>query len=301
MRPDAQPQAVPAWSAADVRRLRIRSSRLVTSVFAGEYRSVFRGRGIEFESVRDYQPGDDIRAIDWNVTARAGRPFVKQFIEEREMTVMLLLDQSASMDGSSPSGAKSRAAAEVCALLILAAIRGNDRVGLLTFSDQVERFIPAAKGTRHAQRLIAELPRRSRTGRDSDLAGALRYLERVQRRGAIVFLISDFIAPEFRLPLAAAARLHDVVAISIVDPLDSELPCAGLLQVVDPETGARRLIDSGDVRVREAWRHHAGQRTAELSQTLGAAGVEQLIVASDASPVHVLTRFFQSRQRRLSR
>lgn len=293
---DRPPRTLADGPAMDVRRLRIRSSRLVTSLFAGEYRSVFRGRGIEFESVRAYQPGDDVRAIDWNVTARSGRPFVKQFVEEREMTVMILLDRSASLDD-----AKSRAAAEVSALLIMAATRGNDRVGLMAFSDRVERFIAAAKGPRHAQRLIAELPLRSPAGRSTDLAGALRYLERVQRRAATVFLISDFIAPEFRLPLAAAARHHDVVAISLADPCDAELPEAGLIQAVDPETGTRRLIDSGDPSVREAWRRHAARRQAGLRQTLGAAGVEHLALTYDESPVHALSRFFKGRQHRSSR
>ena len=294
-------QPLAAWSAADLRRLRIRSARLVTSIFAGEYRSVFRGRGIEFESVREYQPGDDIRGIDWNVTARSGSPYVKQFTEEREMTVMLLLDQSPSMDGSSPRGGKSRIAAELSALLILAAIRGNDRVGLLTFSDRVECYVPPAKGPRHAQRLIAELPQRAATAGGSDVSGALNYLERVQRRGAIVFLISDFIADDFHLPLAAVARRHDLVAVALSDPLDAELPQVGLLHVSDPETGLRRLIDSSDAGVRAVWRQQSARRRAELQETLRGAGVELLMVGSDESPVHALTLFFQGRQRRLSR
>lgn len=345
----------PARESAVARRLRIRSARLVTSLFAGEYQSVFRGRGIEFESVREYQPGDDVRAIDWNVTARAGRPFVKQFVEEREMTVMLLLDRSASLAGDGPQGARAKLAAEVAALLILAASRGNDRVGLLAFSAGIEQFIPAAKGPRHAQRLIAELSRslsdfgisgckeaapvqfspiswaivppfpgemvknRPRRGpfslsepkvrqapsapdaQGSDLAGALRYLEKVQRRGAIVFLLSDFIVPDFRLPLAAAARHHDLVAIRIDDPLDHELPNAGLIQVTDPETGARRLIDSGNAKVRAAWARHTRQRLDALARTLEGAGVEQLAISAAEAPVHALARFFQNRQRRMRR
>jgi uncharacterized protein (DUF58 family) len=250
--------------------------------------------------VREYQPGDDVRAIDWNVTARAGRPFVKQFIEEREMTVMILLDRSASLAGDGPRGPRARVAAEVAALLILAASRGNDRVGLLAFSAGIDQYLPAAKGPRHAQRLIAEISR-GPEGQGSDLAGALRYLEKVQRRGAIVFLLSDFIATEFRLPLAAAARHHDLVAIRIDDPLDHELPAAGLIQVMDPETGARRLIDSSNAKVREAWARHARQRLDSLGQTLKSAGVEHLVVSGAEAPVHALARFFQNRQRRMSR
>lgn len=289
------------WSAAELRRLEILSSRLVTSIFAGEYRSVFRGRGIEFEEVREYQPGDDIRGIDWNVTARAGRPFVKQFAEEREMTVMLLLDRSASMRCTTPRRSKERVAAEVCALLAFAAARSNDRVGLLCFSERIERYLPPAKGGRHAQRLIAEVLGATSGGRGTDLAGALDYLGRVQRRPSILFLVSDFLSGDFRLPLAAAARRHDVVAVAIGDVLDEALPEVGLLAVADAEGDGRRLLDSGDARVRLAYREYAARRRAALSQAFATAGVEQLEVATDAAPVQALTRFFHGRRRRLSR
>jgi uncharacterized protein (DUF58 family) len=289
------------WSAAQVRRLRIVASRLVTGIFAGEYRSAFRGRGIEFEEVREYQPGDDIRNIDWNVTARSGRPFVKQYAEEREMTVMILLDRSPSLACATPRGTKSRVAAEIAALLAFAATRSNDRVGLLTFSDRIEHYLPPAKGPRHAQRLVAELQRQPSAGPGTDLAGALDYLDRVQRRGAILFLISDFLADDFFLPLATVARRHDVVAISVLDPLDFELPAVGLLQVADAETGARRLIDSSDAAVRRAYRNHAATRRAEIGQVLSKAGVERLDVASDAAPAKALARFFHGRRRRRGR
>jgi uncharacterized protein (DUF58 family) len=289
------------WAAADVRRLRILSSRLVTGIFAGEYRSAFRGRGIEFEEVREYQPGDDIRNIDWNVTARAGRPFVKQYVEEREMTVMILLDLSPSLACPTPRGTKSRVAAEIAALLAYAATRSNDRVGLMTFSDRIERYIPPAKGGRHAQRLVAELQRQAPSGQGTDLAGALNYLERVQRRGAILFLISDFLSDDFSLPLAAAARRHDVVAISVTDPLDDELPGVGLLQVADAESGMRRLIDSSDAAVRTAYRNLAARRRAGIGQVCADAGVGHLEVASDASPAKALARFFHDRRRRRRR
>jgi uncharacterized protein (DUF58 family) len=286
-----------SWLAADPQRLRVISSRLVTGRFAGEYRSAFRGRGIEFEEVREYQPGDDVRGIDWNVTARSGRPFVKQYAEEREMTVMLLLDRSASLAWPSPSGAKGRTAAEICALLAYAAMRSNDRVGLLGFSDRIEHYLPPAKGTRHVQRLVSELGRPPR-GRGSDLAGALDYLARVQRRLSILVIVSDFLASDFRLPLIAAARRHDVVAIAPVDPLDEQLPNAGLLDLADPETGARRLTDSGNARVRAAWAAHATRRREELKALFAGVGVEHLRVATDTPPVDALTRFFLDRQRR---
>lgn len=294
-------QASSAWPAAEVRRLEILSARLVTSVFAGEYRSVFRGRGIEFEEVREYQPGDDVRGIDWNVTARVGSPFVKQYVEEREMTVMLLLDRSASLDAATPRRARSRVAAEACALLALAAARSHDRVGLLSFSDRIERYLPPAKGMRHAQRLIAELARTPAAGRGTDLAGALGFLGRVLHRAGIVFVVSDFLATDFRLPLAALARRHDVVAVTLVDPLDAALPAAGLVQVTDAETGARRLVDSRDARVRQAYRAHAEMQREALQQTLAAAGVERLTLTTDTSPVQALSRFFHGRRRRLAR
>ena len=300
MTPRDHPLEPSSWQAADIRRLRILSSRRVTSLFAGEYRSAFRGRGIEFEEVREYQPGDDIRAIDWNVTARSGRPFVKQFVEEREMTVMILLDQSPSLDWPTPRGAKSRVAAEICALLAFAAVRSNDRVGLMTFSDRIERYLPPAKGPRQAQRLIAEM-QKAPGGQGTDLAAALNTLERVQRRACILVIISDFLAADFRLPLLAAARRHDVVAVSVTDPADAQLPDVGLLEVSDPETGARRLVDTRDAKVRAAYQQHAARRRADLGQLFAAAGIEHLQVATDFPPVQALTRFFLDRQRRLSR
>lgn len=289
------------WSGTDVRRLQILSSRLVTSNFAGKYRSVFRGKGIEFEQVREYLPGDDVRNIDWNVTARTGHPFIKQYIEEREMTVMILLDQSTSLDCPTSRGTKSRVAAEICALLMLAAARNNDRVGLLTFTERVERYIPPAKGPRHAQRLIAELLKMPQGLHGTDLAGILGYLERVLRCGTTLFIVSDFLSDDFSLQLAAVARRHDVVAISLIDPADSSLPSVGLLQVAVAETGARRLIDTGNARVRQAYRNHAATRLAAIRNTFAAAGAEYLAVSTAMPPVQALTRFFLSRQQRLSR
>ena len=292
--------AASSWSAADVRRLEVRASHLVTSIFAGAYQSVFRGRGIEFEEVREYQPGDDIRTIDWNVTARSGRPFVKRFIEEREMTVMILLDQSASLDCSTLRRAKSSQAAEICALLSFAAVRSNDRVGLISFTDRIESYIPPAKGARHAQRLIAALVQ-SPEGHGTDLAAALSYLERVQRRRAVLFLVSDFLAADFRLPLAAVCRRFEVIAVTPTDTIDEDLPAIGLVRVVDPETGTRHLVDAGAPEVREGYRKHAAMRRGVLAQVFADAGVEHLAVDSGVPPVEALGRFFDSRRRRLSR
>jgi uncharacterized protein (DUF58 family) len=293
---EAPPPAGRAWSATEVRRLQILSSRLVTGIFAGEYQSVFRGRGIEFEEVREYQPGDDIRSIDWNVTARSGRPYVKQFVEEREMTVMLLLDRSASLECPTPRGTKSAVAAEVCALLSFAAARSNDRVGIITYTDRVEQFIPPGKGARHAQRIVAAILSGEPAGRGTNLGGALDYLNRVSRHGTTLCIVSDFQAFDFRSQLAAVARRHDVVAVLVTDQNDRELPEAGLLQLWDPESGCRRLIDTGAPQVRELYRSGAATRRAELLQGLAAAGVKHLEVATGAPAIHPLTRFFRARQ-----
>lgn len=290
----------PAWPAADIRRLHILSSRLVTSIFAGEYRSVFRGRGIEFEEVREYQSGDDIRSIDWNVTARTGRPFVKQYVEEREMTVMLVLDRSASLGSAASPGTRSRVAAEACALLAFAAARSQDRVGLLTFTDRIECHVAAAKGGRQAQRVVAEILRVPPAGRGTDVAGALGYLERVLRRRSIVFLVSDFVAADFRLALAAAARRHDVVAISIEDRLDDRLPDAGLVRLADPESGHGRLVDSASPAVRKRYEELAAARREGFRQSLAAAGADHLALEVGTPPVQALARFFRNRQRRFS-
>jgi uncharacterized protein (DUF58 family) len=279
--------------------LRILSTRLVTSILAGAYRSVFRGRGIEFEELCDYQPGDDIRCIDWNVTARTGRPCIKRFIEEREMTVMLLLDRSASLACPSPHRSKHEVAADICALLVGTATRSNDRIGLLTFGDRIERYIPPGKGVRHTHRLIAGIAAQPTTEGGTDLAGALNYLQRVTRRPVILFIISDFISTDFSSALSAAARRHDVVAVSIIDPHDRNLPNVGLLQVADAETGTRRLIDTSSPKVRSIYAHHAATRQEALQRTVTSAGAELLTVSTTIPPVQSLSRFFQARQRRL--
>lgn len=298
--PSSQHSGLDHHSPGRSRQLQIISNRLVTSIFAGSYKSVFRGRGIEFEELCDYQPGDDIRCIDWNVTARTGHPFVKRFAEEREMTVMLMLDRSASLDCPSPRRPKSEAAAEVCALLAGTAARSNDRIGLLTFGSRVERFVPPGKGARHARRLIAELAELpAADGGGTDLAGALGYLQRVTRRPVILFIVSDFICPDFSTALAAAARRHDVVAVTLNDPFDLNLPDVGLLQVEDAETGGRRLIDSGSPAVRSAYARHAAKRQEAVRQTIAAAGAELLPVSTAMPPVQALSRFFQARRRRL--
>lgn len=291
-----QRPAAPApggWSAAKLRRLQILSSRLVSGLCAGQYRSVFRGRGIEFESVREYQPGDDVRCIDWNVTARAGTPYLKQFIEEREMTVMLLLDRSASLDCPTPRGTKSGTAAEVCALIAFAAARSNDRVGLVTCTDRVERFIAPAKGPRQARAIVAALGSEPVKGEGTDLKAALEFLERTTRRSTTICIVSDFNCADCSRELAALTRRHEVVAVLLTDPGDLELPEAGLVEVLDGETGCRRVIDTGSPVVRLAYREQALVRRRELLGNLAAVGVKKLELSTEEAPLHALVRFFQ--------
>ncbi|WP_026840915.1 DUF58 domain-containing protein [Citrifermentans bremense] len=286
-----------APSPDQLRRLRVLSSRLVTGLFAGEYRSVFKGRGMEFESVREYQPGDDVRNIDWNVTARAGRPFLKQFVEERELNLMLLVDRSASLACPTPRGAKSRLAAEAAALLALAAAKSNDRVGLITCSDRVESFIPPAKGARQAQRIVASLSCGASSGGGTDLAAALDYLARVDRRAGTLCIVSDFLSPDFSRELAAVARRHEVVALVVTDPSDFELPDSGLLDLCDEENGKRSLIDSASPRVRRFFREAALERRARLLEAFASLGVKHLELSTTEPPLHALVRFFQGNRR----
>jgi uncharacterized protein (DUF58 family) len=280
---------------AQVRRLTIRSRRAVEEVFSGAYRSAFRGQGLEFAEVREYVPGDDIRSIDWNVTARAGRPFVKRFEEERELTVVVALDLSGSLAFGSRARAKRDAAAEAGALLALAAARSRDRVGLLLFTDRVELFLPPGKSRSRALRIARELLAFEPEGRGTDLAGAFEFLHRVLRRRAVVFLLSDWRATSFDRPLSLLARKHDVVALDVADPLEREAPTRGLLRVRDLETGRRAWVDASSRAARGAWRASVARRAKELDQIFRRAGVPRLSLDADRAVAPVLIRFFERR------
>lgn len=267
---------------AQVRRIQVRTNRLVTDVMAGGYTSVFRGSGIEFDEVREFTEGDDIRAVDWNVTARTGRPYVKKYMEERELSVFFLLDLSASTRfGTAPGRAVEpasvrRAAATFCACLALAASRNNDKAGLITFSDRIEGYVPTKKGKAHVLRIIREALASEPKGTGSDLAAALEYAGRVQRKRAVVFVISDFLVPEFGRSLRLLARRHDVIAAQIVDQSTLELPRAGLVHVRDLETGQSRWVDSGSAKVREAWAARMCARQTQLTETMKRSGVDRM-------------------------
>jgi uncharacterized protein (DUF58 family) len=283
-----------------VRKIQIRTSHLVTDVFAGQYQSVFKGRGIEFAEVRLYEPGDDIRTIDWNVTARTGQPHVKRFAEERELTVMLLVDVSASTAFGSQRQLKSTLAAELGALFAFSAITNNDKVGLVIFSDRIELALPPRKGTHNVLRVIREVLSVKPAGRGTDIAGALEHLGRVTKRRSVVFILSDFLDPACRQALRIAARRHDVIAVVLEDPREATLPAVGLVELEEAETGARYVADTGSAAVREAFSRAAAAARAERDRMLRAADVDAIVVATDRPYIEALLRFFRMRERRQS-
>lgn len=281
-----------------VRHIQIVANRTVNDLLAGQYKSVFRGRGMEFDEVREYQPGDDIRTIDWNVTARTGSPFIKRFCEERELTVLLLVDISASGVFGSVSQAKLDLAVEMAALLMFSALKNNDKVGLLTFADRVCDYFPPRKGKANVLRLIRQLVAAEPVAAETDIAVALDYLNRVQKRRAVVFLLSDFLAPAARHAMAIANRHHDLVAVTVSDPREESLPDVGFVTLRDAETGEQVELDTHHPEVRRLFQRRAADRAGELSSRLMKAGVDQLAVRTNEDYQKSLRRFFRMRERR---
>lgn len=288
---------VPAL-AQKVRLLEIKTRHLVTDIFSGEYTSVFKGRGVEFSDVREYQSGDDVRAIDWNVTARRGVPYVKQFVEERELTVILAVDGSASTRFGSQGQLKRERAAEIAAVLGLAAIRNNDRAGALLFAEGIERYVPPRKGKTHVLRLVRDILTFDPPARGTDLVGAIEFLARVLHRRSVIFLLSDFLDAGYGQALGALAARHDVVALVLSDRRDRILPDVGLIEVVEPESGHRRWLDTGSSRVREAYAEAAHRVSEERGLLLRRAAVDVVDVDTLADYVEPLRRFFERRERR---
>jgi uncharacterized protein (DUF58 family) len=284
-----------------VRQIEIRTSRLVSSVFGGEYHSVFKGRGMEFQEVREYVPGDDIRAIDWNVTARGGDLFVKKFTEERELTVVLLVDISASQFFGSTPRFKKDLAAEIAAVLAFAATRNNDRVGLVLFTDAVELYIPPRKGTSHVLRVISEVLSFPPRGRGTKLAPALEFLNHVTHRRAVAFLISDFLDEGFERPLRVTARRHDLISVVTGDRREREWPAVGLVDWTDTETGERRVVDTSSPGVRRALGQAWSRRRRRLLDTLQSSRSDAVEIFADEPYERALTAFFKRRERRLRR
>lgn len=289
---------LPADVLRQVRRLHLRARRLVQTLLGGEYHSAFKGAGLSFEEVREYQPGDDVRTIDWNVTARVGHPFIKRYVEERELTMLLVVDVSASQRFGTGKLTKRAAAAELAALLALCAVSNNDRVGLVAFTDSVERFVPPNKGPRHVLRLLRDIlafePQRTGT----DLGAALDYVTKVQRRRAIVFLVSDFLSSGFDKAFRRAARKHDLIAVRTSDPREHDWPAVGLVRLQDAETGAQMLVDVGDRRVRASFTQRAAERQAAFTKLARAAQADLIEVGTDGNHFDALLNFFRKRDRR---
>jgi uncharacterized protein (DUF58 family) len=284
-----------------VRRLQLQARRAVEDQLGGAYRSVFKGGGIAFEEVREYQPGDEIRAIDWNVTARMGHPFVKRFVEERELTVMLVIDSSASQAFGTGIQQKREAAAELAAVVAFSAIANNDRVGLLHFTDRVERIVPPRKGSRHVLRLLREVLFFQPQGRGTDIREALRVLNRVLHRRALVFLFSDFLDHDFEKSLRRTGRRHDLIAIALNDPRELDLPNVGLLQIEDCEDGSRVLLDTSSAAVREGFALRTQERRESLRQLARSGRIDLIEVCTDGGGLDALARFFRLRQLRRGR
>jgi uncharacterized protein (DUF58 family) len=281
-----------------IRRIQISTSRLVNESLAGEYHSVFKGRGMEFDEVREYQHGDDIRTIDWNVTSRTGHPFVKRFVEERELTVMLLVDASASGAFGSSGKTKGEVAAEISALLAFSAIKNNDRVGAILFTDRVEKFIPPRRGSTHVLRVIRELLFYRPEHRGTRIEQALRHLNLVVRKRAVVFLITDLLDQGFEQPLKVANRKHDMVIIQIADPRERELPAVGILEIQDAETGEVVRIDTSLARVREMYRGNWERNHREQLRLFQSNRIDHVLINA-AEPYDVpLVRFFEERARK---
>ncbi len=284
-----------------IRQIQIRTSHQVTEVMAGEYKSAFKGRGMEFDEVREYQLGDDVKSIDWNVTARTGKPYIKRFVEERELTVMLVVDASSSGSFGSINKSKNEVAAEIAALLAYSAIRSNDRVGLIVFTDQIEKYVPPKKGRSHVMRVIREIlfldaPEHGET----DITAALEYLQKVCTRRSVVFLISDFICENYSQALMMASKKHDLIPVSITDPRELELPDIGFIDLMDAETGERILVDTSDKKVRRTFRALGIQRHDQLKKQFRQMNADAISIETDRSYVDSLVKFFKMREKRMA-
>jgi len=281
-----------------VKRIEITTRGLVNDVFSGEYHSVFKGRGMDFSEVREYSIGDDIRSIDWNVTARMGHPYVKIFQEERELTVMLMVDVSSSGNFGSFEQMKGEIATEICALLAFSAIKNNDKVGLIIFTDRVEKFVPPKKGKSHVLRVLRELLYHEPQSTRTDIAGALEFLNRVSRRRSVVFLASDFISSGYEKDLQIANKRHDVVAVTITDPRELELPSVGYIELEDAETGEIYLINTKSRGLRSAFADEAGSQQLQREKLFKSMNIDAIDIYTHQPYILPLMRFFRMRAKR---
>jgi uncharacterized protein (DUF58 family) len=293
--------SVPPEVLRQVKLIELRTRRLVNSLFSGEYRSIFKGHGMEFAEVREYQPGDEVRSIDWNVTARMRRPFVKRYIEERELTVMLAVDLSGSSRYGTVRRFKSELATELAAVLTMSAVRNNDRVGVLLFTDRVEHVVPPAKGRRHALRIIRDVLVHEPEGSGTDIAGALQFLIRLLHHRSVVFLVSDLYGADIEYALKLLAQRHDVVVAPIEDPTEAALPDIGLARFVDPETGLSVEIDTGDPLVRRQFDAQAEAERLARRQLLRRLAIDEVAISTREGYLEPLLRFFRARERKQRR
>nr|MBN2276749.1 DUF58 domain-containing protein [candidate division Zixibacteria bacterium] len=281
-----------------IRRIEIRTKRLVNDLFSGEYHSSFKGQGMEFEEVRQYQPGDDIRLIDWNVTARTGYPHIKKFREERELSVIFLVDASSSGDFGTRERFKADTAAELCAVLAFSAIKNNDKVGMIIFTDRIEKFVPPKKGRAHVLRLIREILHFHPEGTGTDISGALEYFNRVIKKKSVVFLISDFLSEAYMKPLQIANRKHDMIAIKISDPRELQFDNVGLIELEDAETGETLVIDTGSYEFRRDFAARAEEDNFGLRRSLKLINLDFIQIITNQSYIVPLINFFRLREKR---
>jgi len=282
-----------------IRNIHIRTNHMVNDVFAGEYESAFRGRGMEFEEVREYTPGDDIRDIDWNVTARFGHPFVKVFREERELTIILMVDVSSSGLFGSYKQFKQELSAEIASVLAFAATKNNDKVGLIIFSDHIEKFIPPQKGKNHVWRVIKEVLEHNPVSTGTDIASALNYLNKVIRKKAVTFLISDFICDNCEQALRITGKKHDLISVSITDPRELSLPQAGIVELLDAETGETVLIDTSDSNFRKGYSLLSQKKLNERFELFRSAKIDYIDIRADVPYIDPIMKFFRMREKRL--
>ncbi|MFH0731807.1 MAG: DUF58 domain-containing protein [Candidatus Omnitrophota bacterium] len=283
-----------------IREIEIKTSQKVTEVFAGCYESVFKGRGMEFDEVREYQPGDEIRSIDWNVTARMGKPYIKRFVEERELCVMLLLDASLSCKFGTRGRLKIDLAAEVSSVLAFSAITNNDKVGMIIFTDRIEKFVYPQKGTEHVLRLIRDTLCFVPKGKKTDISVALQFLDKMTTRKAVCFIISDFFAPDYKKALSIANKKHDIIAIKIADPAEEAFTDVGILQLQDAETGKDFLIDTSNPRLMDKYKKDAQSNNEKQKQMFSTINIDSINLHTDVPYVDSLIKFFSIRQSRLA-
>lgn len=281
-----------------IRRIEIRTKKLVNELFSGEYHSTFKGQGMEFEEVRQYEPGDDVRLIDWNVTARMGQPYIKKFREERELTVILLIDVSSSGQFGTRDRFKNETAAELGALLAFSAIKNNDKVGLIIFTDQIEIFVPPKKGRAHVLRIIREILYFKPQGKGTNIAAALEYFNKVIRRKSVVFLVSDFLSEGFTKPLQIANNKHDIIAIKVSDPREITFDNVGLIELEDAETGEVLIIDTGSKEFRKEFAAQSAEDVAGLKKSFRSINLDFINIRTDQSYISPLIQFFKMREKR---